>query len=1764
VEGASVRVINFDNDGRDDLMVTTSVLVNMTINGTPQTPYATLSYEVFSISDAGTLVRAWPSAGPGPSQELKKLKVIDINGDGLSDLLYWNNLGWQSLMGTGHVGTTWSVGWFASSLSSGSVCVEDWTYYWNGGSSCTPSSIPLTEAMLDDAFIYDYNRDGRSDVLFPNSGNWHVLLGDNAGFQSTVANTNRAATNPSQAQIVDDRGDGIPDLLYPSGSNWFLSYGRNPLSGVVEKITDGLGAETTVQYASLTTLTASNLPLLYGGSSGYATVGNPQPTWPVTHFAAPLTMVYQYAADNGLNNGVAKTSIRTTYKYSGLKLDREGRGLLGFMEVLAWNDNTEIETKNQMFQAFPYTGMVGNAEQRYKTKAVFNSELTGTLIDPTSLMFVYQSGCETNPACVQALAASVAGMGGQSWPVTTTTNVATYWTQNGSEDIAGQASIKKKIWFPWMSTSTALTFPFSGSQPGTTAIRRVFTEFLVAGGQTTAYDAYGNPTQIRVTTNNATSGGTAITRDEHVITTTNTYVDTAATWCLGRLTAASVLHSKPGTNATVGDNPGLASITRNASFTYTPDDKCVLQTETTAGPTLATTLVKTYSYDTFGNRFKEVADDTDGTTSVSRATGATLADGATSAYLSTLGQFPSQARNALGHIESYVWDVRFGVKTDVMGPNGLTAHSDYDTFGRKVKDTPLTAQGGIYSEQGFFWCSGSAMCTDARGVYVVRNQGSDGALSYAEFDRLGREVRTRKRAFNGADVYAVKYFDPAGREYLTSDPFYSNQAACFTLTKFDPLGRPIEVNEPYASGNCDGVVAVNAAAPVGSKVTTTVYDIAPATGPGAVGMGVKTTSAGRTAWKVTNAMGRTRYVRDDLTGTACPADAGAFGTNTATCLQTEYDYDAQGNLSYTKQVGTLGVTAGQILKTRVMFNTRGFKTQMIDPDMGTWDYTYNAYGELLTQTDALSARQTITMGYDSLGRMTSRADHADGTTIWTYDSASMGIGKLAQVTAPNGYVENYTYDAYGRLSQVKRAMDGAYYYVDQSYDALGRVDVVKYPGTVVGDTAGAPEVDANRLRVRNNYNAYGYLSSVQDVADATSYWTANQVDESGRVTEEKLGNGLFTQRTFDRSTGYLRNIKTGTSAGATGVQNLEMSYDQAANLTMRKDIGPGVNAGNGLREEFGYDALFRMTASTRYTTGSGGVVAASDAYSYDDFGNLKTKGTSYTGYAYGVARPHAVSGVTAGGVARGYTYNGNGNLTAVTGSNTKYDSVTWWASNLAKRVSKGATYTEFTYGPDRARYKQYVFRNGTNTETTHYVGGLYEKVSKVLSGTTTLDHSHYVRAGDSVIAIIKRTKVGAAAPTGLFAKYPHRDHLGSIVALSDAGGALLERSGFDPWGKRVDYSTWTPPAPGTFSGGGSGAGGTTTAVTSTRRGFTGHEQVEEFGFIHMNGRIYDPEIGRFLSADPTMQFPESTQGFNRYAYAGNNPLTNVDPSGFGWLRQLVAIVAAAIVAYVTGNEYLTAAVYGFIAKGSIKGAAESVINTYISSWFGSGNSAIKNNASVRFQSGSGEAPGKGGFGGAFDWRYYLVQSAIALTRNSKGPDGKLENGAGTRSFWDISSVTKLFTRRSGYISEIYTDPTDNEFASLQMALQVAGNEVLQGVQWNGTHRIGVSFGQVQSSASGAETDSQFGIFSSNSSIVIDRVKWGALTQSERNSMLGHELIHVRQDVVRGGPRTRSISARDEGEAYLWQRRHAFDSRFRQRLEVRQGSYSICATNAFEC
>jgi RHS repeat-associated protein len=101
----------------------------------------------------------------------------------------------------------------------------------------------------------------------------------------------------------------------------------------------------------------------------------------------------------------------------------------------------------------------------------------------------------------------------------------------------------------------------------------------------------------------------------------------------------------------------------------------------------------------------------------------------------------------------------------------------------------------------------------------------------------------------------------------------------------------------------------------------------------------------------------------------------------------------------------------------------------------------------------------------------------------------------------------------------------------------------------------------------------------------------------------------------------------------------------------------------------------------------------------------------------------------------------------------------------------------------------------------------------------------------------------------------------------DQSGLLKDKLAYDAWGKRrtTDGSNTTP---NDLEG----------KIDS--RGYTGHEMLDQLDLVHMNGRVYDPAIGRFLTADPVLQDPMNGQSYNRYSYVLNNPTNLTDPSGF--------------------------------------------------------------------------------------------------------------------------------------------------------------------------------------------------------------------------------------------------------------------------------------------
>lgn len=124
------------------------------------------------------------------------------------------------------------------------------------------------------------------------------------------------------------------------------------------------------------------------------------------------------------------------------------------------------------------------------------------------------------------------------------------------------------------------------------------------------------------------------------------------------------------------------------------------------------------------------------------------------------------------------------------------------------------------------------------------------------------------------------------------------------------------------------------------------------------------------------------------------------------------------------------------------------------------------------------------------------------------------------------------------------------------------------------------------------------------------------------------------------------------------------------------------------------------------------------------------------------------------------------------------------------------------------------------------------------------------------------------------ARYVFTDRLGSVVKYTNAQGVVVQPQDFDGWGQRRNP---TDPS----------QAGTAPVSPPGLRGFTGHEMVDGQDVIHMNARLYDPMLGRFLQADPLVQAPQNLQSWNAYTYVLNNPLTLIDPTGmFSWRKLL--------------------------------------------------------------------------------------------------------------------------------------------------------------------------------------------------------------------------------------------------------------------------------------
>jgi RHS repeat-associated protein len=505
--------------------------------------------------------------------------------------------------------------------------------------------------------------------------------------------------------------------------------------------------------------------------------------------------------------------------------------------------------------------------------------------------------------------------------------------------------------------------------------------------------------------------------------------------------------------------------------------------------------------------------------------------------------------------------------------------------------------------------------------------------------------------------------------------------------------------------------------------------------------------------------------------------------------------------------------------TTASYDTRGRTVAADDPDLGSWQYSYDALNEPLTQIDAKG--QIVTFQYDVLGRPVQRVE-PETTTSWTYDPPG-AVGQPASVATAAGYLRSYSYDGLARPSAVTITTGGASFSAAATYDSTsGRLSTLTYP---------------SGFAVAYSYNSFGFTTQLTNVATGLVYWTANQYSASLRLKQQTAGNGVVTTLATDPNTGNVTAIQAGLTASE--VANYSYQYDSVRNVLARGDIN------NGLAESFTYDKLYRVTSAV-VTEGP------SKSFVYDATGNLTLKSDvgTYSYPAPGSAQPHAVQSAS-GAVNTSFTYDANGNLVSGAGRTIGYTSF-----NLPNSIVESGTSIAFTHDPDHQRLTQQAPEG-----TTTYLSGLGLPVDQFAGPAGFVQWNEYLAVDGQVIGVRFERSDGTAP-----VRYFHTDTLGSVSTLTQENGTVVEQSSFDAWGKRRFANGQDDPLD--------------TITSQTTRGYTGHETLQDVALVHMNGRVYDPLIGRFTSADPTLHGPHNDQNWNRYAYVRNNPLNRTDPSGF--------------------------------------------------------------------------------------------------------------------------------------------------------------------------------------------------------------------------------------------------------------------------------------------
>lgn len=594
-----------------------------------------------------------------------------------------------------------------------------------------------------------------------------------------------------------------------------------------------------------------------------------------------------------------------------------------------------------------------------------------------------------------------------------------------------------------------------------------------------------------------------------------------------------------------------------------------------------------------------------------------------------------------------------------------------------------------------------------------------------------------------------------------------------------------------------------------------------------------------------------------------------------------YAYDANGNVvSLTDAEGNtttfqydalnrlMQTTDAEGHSTYYTYDNNSNVLSYTDAKGNTTLYTYDAMNQVLTERDALNNVTTYT--YDANGNLASVTDARGSTTSYQYDAND----QLTKITFANGKTQQFTYDANGNTVTFT---DESGHQMGFVYDALSRLTQKTYPN----NTADHFTYDANgNMLTANNadaqvsftYDNSGRMLSETLNGKTTSYAyntrnrTVTKTYPSGRtITEEydyrqrliglKENNNYFvtldynandflTQRAYGNgtTTNFVYNALNQLTqlTDNPNIANVQMTYDAVGNMLSKKDLLRPTKS-----EVYGYDALNRLTSFKQGEITTGVEIPnplKQVQYAMDALGNRTTVTTNGVATQYAANNMNAYTALT-GGQNMTPQYDDNGNMTSDGTHTYQYN-----YNNRLVSVDNGQTAT-YKYDALNRRIQKVVVEPVETTTNYYYCGD--QAIEERDANNAVI--ATYI-FGISVDDVLQMQRGGNTY-------YYHKNHLGSVVALTDGSGNLVERYEYDPYGR-----------PSFFD-----ANDNALSLSAVGNAilFTGRDFDAETGLYYYRARTMHPGLGRFMQHDPLMY----VDGMNIYGYVGNMPIVMVDSWG---------------------------------------------------------------------------------------------------------------------------------------------------------------------------------------------------------------------------------------------------------------------------------------------